>query len=53
MPYWCVLQAVGHEGVIEKIKNTSDMVRFLEFFFKVGFLFQLRAVFFNLTRLII
>ena len=24
LPYWCVLQAIVHQGVIETIKNATD-----------------------------
>ncbi len=37
LPYWCVLQAVGHQGVMQRIKHSTDLVttfclRFIYFF---------------------
>lgn len=26
LPYWCVLQSIGHDGVMERIRNITDMV---------------------------
>jgi hypothetical protein len=25
LPYWCVLQGLGHSGVVERVKYASDM----------------------------
>lgn len=29
LPYWCVLQSIGHEGVIERVRNASDMAYYI------------------------
>lgn len=26
LPYWCVLQSIGHDGVMARVKNVTDMV---------------------------
>lgn len=30
LPYWCVLQSIGHEGVIEKVQNASNMAYYID-----------------------
>ncbi len=27
LPYWCLLQAIGHEGVVERIKHANSLTK--------------------------
>ncbi len=29
LPYWCVLQSIGHDGVVARIKNITDMAFYI------------------------